>query len=589
MRTGINLLFASLLLACLVVPATNAQTIYFVGAGSSAMWQEFALAAVNDPAINGPGSHHWTTKGTCPDGDNCAQAFDSRSGPGGSVSEHQGGNLWVVWNANKTRVWAYLSVDSVVGNRLFFATPRATLQIDSNALSAPNASSGMNLISPLLFNYGIDSDGANGCPTGNKHCDDTLLPSDIYDALNNAPITAALTDIRPEDALFASDRVNCPPPINLGCLGYGVSGSPTGNPVLSAFSKSKATPVKYAITGNDPVSGDAVPTSVVTYPVGVQPVIILVNRQDTAGLGQKTAAGVPLITNVTHSPQLQTIFSGANCNTSVFGVTGAAAHAIFPILREPLSGTMNTFEFTNLTNPIPANKFVNSQETRVGAHNPLETACSAGGGKRYRAIGTGEAAGAVFDGNGSTIFSGVDAIGYVFFSYGNVSKMAGSSSYGYLTLDGVDPLEGNPGHAANGVLPACIGPTGAAPCPVAPNTTFKNLRNGDYRSFSFLRLITDKGVEGSYAQELVKAAQEDVNLFVPDFVPYVTSNGDHGMSVYRSHFAVTIPDVTLPAPNNGVPFADPSRESGGDVGGCIEPIAKNVLGEHENVTGGCTQ
>jgi hypothetical protein len=581
MRPGINLLFAFLLVVCWIVPATHAQTVEFIGAGSSAMWQEFALAAVNSPSLNGPDSHHWTTKGKCPDGSNCAQAFDSRSGPGGSVSDHQGGNLWVVWNSAQTRVWAYLSVDSVVGNRLFFASPRATLQIDSNAL---NAGSGLNLISSSLFKYGAAT-AEPGCPAGAKTCDDSSLPPKIFDALNNATLTAAMTDIRPEDALFASHRTNCPPPITLACLGYGVSGNPVGNDVQSAFSTSEATPVEYNITGDDPVSGDPIPAWA-TYPVGAQPIIILVNRQDASGLGQKTSAGDFVITNVTHSPQLQTIFSGANCNTNVWA--GAAAHAIYPLLREPMSGTMNTFEFTNMTNPIAANDFVNSQETKVGTHNPLKTACTAGGGKRYRGIGTGEIAAGILNGNETSTgtfpiagFKGVDSIGYIFFSYGNVSKLAGSPSYGYLTLDGIDPLVGNPGHTTNGELPVC-----ALPCPAAPNTTFKNLRNGTYRSFSFVRLVTNKtGAESAAA--IVKAAQTDINLYVPDFVPYVAANGDDGMKFYRSHF--TVPNVGLTTEVNGTPFKDPSTESGGDVGGCIESITKSVLGEHENVSGGCAK
>jgi hypothetical protein len=50
----------------------------------------------------------------------------------------------VVWNDAQTEVWAYLSVDSVVGMRAFFSNPRATLQIDSGTLTAGSA---QNLIS----------------------------------------------------------------------------------------------------------------------------------------------------------------------------------------------------------------------------------------------------------------------------------------------------------------------------------------------------------------------------------------------------------------------------------------------------------
>jgi hypothetical protein len=50
-----------------------------------------------------------------------------------------------------------------------------------------------------------------------------------------------------------------------------------------------------------------------------------------------------------------------------------------------------------------------------------------------RAIGTGEMV-------GTAVKSTKDAIGYTFFSYGNVSPIAGNPNYGYLTYQGVDPI-----------------------------------------------------------------------------------------------------------------------------------------------------
>jgi len=587
MKTAIRSLFACWVVACLVMPATGATTVKFIGAGSSAMWEEFAVAAVNS-GLAGPDSHHWTIKASSCSPVNCAEAVDSRKGPTATVDNLEGGNLWVVWNSAETEVWAYLSVDSVVGNRLFFAHPRATLLIDSTALTA---GSGSNVISPALFKYGVHTTASN-CPTTGTHtatCDDSSLPSSVYNALYGATITAAMTDIRPEDALFASLRVNCPPPITLGCLGYG-TGEAVGNSVESAFSKSNATPVSYAITGTDPVSGDTIPPFS-TYPVGVAPIVILVNRTDAKGLGFQLD-GKFAITNIEHATQLHTLFSGDECNTGLF--TSKVSHAIYPILREPLSGTMNTFEFTNMTNPVPGNKFSSSQETGVGDHNPLALACSTGGGTRYRAIGTGEVIGAILNGNlnskTNTLpiadFNGEDSIGYAFFSYENVSKLATAttpSDYGYLTLDGVDPLLGLPGYVA-GQLPVC-----SLPCAAEPGTTYTNIRNGSYRSFSFLRLVADKGTtNATNAAALVAAAQSVVNLYVPDFVPYKAVGKDPGMKYYRSHFLV--PKVGLTAVSNGVPFADPSTEAGGDVGGCIEHVADGtVTGKHENVAGGCTE
>lgn len=101
----------------IATPAVHAATVVKVlGAGSSAMWQTAAIGAYEQLA--GTGAQHYTVKGSCPTNVNCAQIHDSRS----ASILNEGGNLWVVWNAAQTEVWAYISVDSVVGNRSFFAT-----------------------------------------------------------------------------------------------------------------------------------------------------------------------------------------------------------------------------------------------------------------------------------------------------------------------------------------------------------------------------------------------------------------------------------------------------------------------------------
>src|SRR5208282_1725984 len=93
-----------------------------------------------------------------------------------------------------------------------------------------------------------------------------------------------------------------------------------------------------------------------------------------------------------------------------------------------------------------------SQESNViigqpGA-DPLNLQCPAkfggetGGGEgfRIRGIGTGE----VTNGFSNVVNGGVlntpDSLTYTFFSFGNVSKLASSVKYGYLMIDGVDPL-----------------------------------------------------------------------------------------------------------------------------------------------------
>lgn len=174
--------------------------------------------------------------------------------------------------------------------------------------------------------------------------------------------------------------------------------------------------------------------------------------------------------------------------------------------------------------------------------------CAKGGGDRTRSIGTGNLLGFV---RGTT-----DSIGYTFFSYGASSGIAGSTPYGYLKLDGVDPLGlGTP----NQQLPTC-----ANPCPLAPNTSFLTLRKGGYQAWAIYRVVTDAtGPNNTYAAALVAAAQKNVNSTVPDFVPFnAQADGDLGLQVFRSHYT-----QSGVAPHNGI---NVSPESGGDMGGCIE-------------------
>ena len=74
---------------------------------------------------------------------------------------------------------------------------------------------------------------------------------------------------------------------------------------------------------------------------------------------------------------------------------------------------MNTTEYTVFRYP---DVYGISQETGVAAQNPLAKACTSGG-KRFRAIGTGEEVKSV---QNSGTNNGTDGIGYTFFSYGNV-------------------------------------------------------------------------------------------------------------------------------------------------------------------------
>ncbi len=214
---------------------------------------------------------------------------------------------------------------------------------------------------------------------------------------------------------------------------------------------------------------------------------MIVNRTDPAGLGLQSG-GLFQITDI-ELPVLQTLWSGgfqkspmpsAGCFASL--LNSSATSVVNPIQREPMSGTFNTFEFTNVRcSGDPTDTTCNlatqntvpdlSQESGVGqptatapVTNPLDKQCTGGGGSRMRAIGTSEMV-------GTAVHNTEDSIGYTFFSYGNVSKIAGSTSWGYLTLDGVDGIVSQGGSYTTGELPVCTSSGGSGVCPASPGTS----------------------------------------------------------------------------------------------------------------------
>jgi hypothetical protein len=537
--TRANSAMAGLLLAATaIVPAAKAITIEVNAVGASAPWTTAAVGGFDQLAVGGG---HYTVKGTCPSG-NCAQVHDVRS----TAIPPDGGSLWVFWNAAQTEVWAYLSVDAVVGVRAFMANPIAQLQIDPATQSTVP---GQNLIATTL--WGADA---------------TYLPAAIYTALNNAPFTAAFSGLRPEDAKFVSARVLSPlNTANYNGLGYGTGPSTLiGTEIVSSFSSSTANPEAFNIKGTDPFSGLAV-KKWTTVNIGAQATIFVTNRTNANGLGSGASGGTPVFTDISNSVA-QTIFEGTECDTYAFGVPGAPLVPITAILTEPLGANANVPEFTIFRCgkstggcPITGSTEQDSQEMGVNpanaGNNPLNLPCATVNGvtgTRRRAIGVSE-----------DVSSGVakvaDSIAYVSFSYSNVSKIAGSTSYGYLTRNGVDPIQAT---YTTGELPTC-----ASPCPQTPGTSFPNLRNGTYKDWTVVMAIAPaSGVELTRAKVLVTAIQDNLNSTVPDFVPFIKVGGpggtDPGLTIYRSHYL-----QSGYAPDNGL---SGQKESGGDVGGCVE-------------------
>jgi hypothetical protein len=532
-----------------VAPQAHAQTIKVILAGSSALWQSLALGAYKSGSCVSGGTapcFHYTAKNF--------NLSDSRPTLKSGVTAVDLGNVWIVWDSAATpNVWAYIKVDSAVGDRCYFAQPHCNVNISTFPVPG-------NLISSTLWG---DSSADSTPPASIQS-----IFSPGGGALGN--VTAAATDIRPEDALFATCRANSKlggGTDGLAGLGYGANASGAcpavsgatladleGSDILSAYPSSTNTAhvLAFNISGKDPFSGTAIPVFETTS-VGAAPIVFITERE----------SALKSVTNATDA-ELQEVFSGTNCTADVFA--GGTSAAIGVYLREPLSGTMNTTEYNVLRYWNFSGK---SQETGVAAQNPLDKACGSAG-KRYRAIGTSEEVESV---ENSVANNGTDGIGYSFFSYGNVSAIADSADYGYLTLDGVDGIfhvygttidPGQPSIAgalpSAATLPAAC--AGAFPCAESKiwsgHLSFPNLRNGSYRAWSTLRIVSN-GTALTNAGLLVTGSQSYAATTVPDFVPYQpVSPVDPGLPLLRSHY--TQEGV---APVNVVP------DHGGDAGGCI--------------------
>ncbi|HZW92933.1 MAG TPA: hypothetical protein VFF64_08270 [Candidatus Eremiobacteraceae bacterium] len=540
---------AALLITAIVgvVPQAHTQVPQVILAGSSAMWQAMALAAYNSGhCVSGATApcHHYTAK-------NFNLSDERPTAKGGSTAVDLG-NVWIVWDSSASpKVWVYSKVDSGVGDRCYFAQPHCTI----NITTFPAAG---NLISSTLW--------------GDSSSDSTP-PASVIALFTGGTLSvnAAATDIRPEDALFATCRANSKlggGPDGLAGLGYGANASGVcpafgaaladleGSDILSAYPASTSTAhlLAFAISGKDPFTGTAIPAAT-TVSVGAAPIIFITAR----------TGALKTLTNATDA-QLHTAFGGSSCNASAFGL---AAGNIQVYLREPPSGTMNTTEYTVFRYKDFKGT---SQEKGVAAQNPLNGQCT--GGARHRSIGTGEEVEFVLN---STTNFGTDGIGYAFFSYGNVSTIADSASYGYLTLSGIDGIfhKYGPSPAIDPGQPTTAGELPSAadlpascshafPCPENKiwngNLSFPNLRSGSYRAWSVLRIVSN-GAALTAANLLVTGAQTYAVNVVPDYVPALRVAGtDPGLGLLRSHYTqegVAPVNISL------------TGDKGGDAGGCI--------------------
>lgn len=556
--------FAALLVATMAatVPSATATTssTVLVISGSSAMWQTMALAAYDQGNCTTasvtvhPPCFHYT--------DNTKfNLNDTRPTLLGGSTNVDPGDLWIVWDSptgTETRnVWIYLKVDSSVGDRCFFAVPAC------------------NITSPSGYNWSTVGSKISSSLWGA----DTVPPTDVqsrFTGTTGPSVNTAATDIRPEDSLFATCRANSKlgsAAFNDGLdgLGYGtispsgtcpLFGAPlselVGSPVKSGISGSTATAnvLAFNISGTDPFSNSTVP-SPQTVDVGADPLVFLVSK--TAGL-----AGA---LNATDS-ELQSVFSGANCNASALGLSSAAINVY---LREPLSGTMNTVEASVFRRPVettPSNKVLGvSQEEHVGTTNPLsKTACVAGGGTRTRGIGTSE----VVSGVQGQAGTGTDGMAYAFFSFGNVKSIAGSTSFGYLTLNGEDPIGPISGFP-NQELPTCTVPCTEAGIWGSTGGSFPALRAGSYSAWSLLRMVTTSAAKTSLT-DLVNGSHTYVVNDTPDYIPAVATSGDPGVKIWHTHYQQRDGNdgkLGVAPVNGSFSSGNPTGgDKGGDMGGC---------------------
>jgi hypothetical protein len=226
--------------------------------------------------------------------------------------------------------------------------------------------------------------------------------------------------------------------------------------------------------------------------------------------------------------------------------------------------------------------------------------CLTVAGDRTRGIGTGEVVNGV--GAAGGVLNTQDSITYAFFSFSNVSKLGTLNvggvltkqpGYGYLMIDGIDPLfdaydnsgsPTNPGQPAVagspltwGEIPGCA----TDPANILPDCTttgiwgtkpsYPHLRNGSYPAWSELRMMCDTAntncttaSDPAGAEALVQNLQHDIHAAVvggvPDFLPFsdapsgaLSFNPPYGdASFVREHYTFRLSQTgsLLPTPTS---------------------------------------
>jgi hypothetical protein len=226
---------------------------------------------------------------------------------------------------------------------------------------------------------------------------------------------------------------------------------------------------------------------------------------------------------------------------------------------------------------VPTQKVLGvSQEANVGTTNPLNgVTCVSGTGTRTRGIGTGEVvngkgtSGGVLNSGGSN----ADGIAYSFNGFGNFSNLSGKAGFGYLQLDGVDPI-GPLAAFPNQELPTCTVPCTETQIWGSAGGSFPQLRAGNYSAWSLIHLITTAAGNAA-AANLITVSNQFVTGSIPDYIPAVAvagTNPDPGMKIWHTHYQQRDGNDNKigSAPSNGTfTGGNPTTgDKGGDAGGC---------------------
>jgi len=401
-----TLLVASNSFAATSTYCTGGANLQFVGVGSSAQINALAFAAVALLQKNNAA------------GDGHSYALISFGGS--SILDEKAGKsdtgitTFVAYDPTATgpcKAYIYFQTDSGVGDKDFFryekyTATNSTSTAKQHFLSVAAAYANLPA-EPVGVGNKIPGLPDKVCVWNGSACTGTTdpngVPDSIWQALDTTPETyvnhtippvapaycgnvstvavtsqfycyfnAAGTDIRPEDALYATNRGLAayngiiPPAFKttteLTGLGYGTAstkGCTPGTPITKigcgfwdSFAQGSTFNVlAFALSGSDPIASGTLP-HYTTLSVGASPVVVIVGDEDTSagGLGHKTSGNYD-VSDINRQVLAQ-VFSGQTaCIGDLLSTTASATGAGKPlqvIQRESLSGTYNTFEFTGI-------------------------------------------------------------------------------------------------------------------------------------------------------------------------------------------------------------------------------------------------